>query len=76
MSFSDNYYALVEKEKKKKKKKAAEQKTGHSFTDNYNKAMADSDVAPVKTVSTDAPLLQTRLRLSLRETFLCLSRQL
>ena len=50
MSFSDNYFALMEEDKKKKKKKETE-KTGHSFTDNFNSIMAEDDIAPVKTTA-------------------------
>ena len=46
MSFTDEYYAIVEEQKKKKK----EQKTGDAFTDAYNAIVADHAYDPVATL--------------------------
>lgn len=46
MSFTDEYYAIVEEQKKKKK----EQKTGDAFTDAYNAIVAEHAYDPVATL--------------------------
>ena len=46
MSFTDEYYAIVEEQKKKKK----EQKTGDAFTDAYNAVVAEHAYDPVATL--------------------------